>query len=74
MAEPTNHELAKGTAVLEERMKTLQSGLQGTLEHFRTDMVAGFAFLALAGIPAKQTPATATGQRRQVQLLPSRSP
>ncbi len=38
MAEPTNHELSERIAVLEERMKTLQSDLQGTLERFRTDM------------------------------------
>jgi len=44
MTEPTNHELAteivelkKQHAVLEERMKTLQSDLQGTLERFRAD-------------------------------------
>jgi len=86
MAGPTNHGLAKGIAVLEERMKTLQSDLQGTLERFRADtadwktdmaqrdkdnlrwtigfgvaqiavtiavLAAGFAFLALVGIPAK---------------------
>ena len=38
MAEPTNHELSERIAVLEERMKTLQSDLQGTLERFRADM------------------------------------
>ena len=47
MAEPTptNHEratevaeLKRRHAVLEERMKTLQSDLQGTLERFRADM------------------------------------
>ena len=31
-------ELKKQHAVLEERMKTLQSDLQGTLERFRADM------------------------------------
>jgi len=36
--EPTNHELSERIAVLEERMKTPQSDLQGTLERFRTDM------------------------------------
>ncbi len=93
MAEPTNHKLSERIAVLEERMKTLQSDLQGTLERFRADMAdwrtdmadwktdmarrdkdnqrwtvgfgiaqiaitiailgAGFAFLALVGIPTK---------------------
>ncbi len=38
MVEPTSHELSERIAVLEERMKTLQSDLQGTLERFRTDM------------------------------------
>ena len=38
MTEPTNHELSERIAVLEERMKTLQSDLQGTLERFRADM------------------------------------
>ncbi len=38
MAEPANHELSERIAVLEERMKTLQSDLQGTLERFRADM------------------------------------
>jgi len=37
MAEPTNHELSERIAVLEERMKTLQSDLQGTLERFLAD-------------------------------------
>ncbi len=79
-------ELKKQHAVLEERMKTLQSDLQETLERFRADMArrdtdmakrdkdnlrwtvgfgiaqiaitmailgAGFAFLALVGIPAR---------------------
>ncbi len=45
MEESTSHEQAKDLAelkkqhaVLEERMKTLQSDLQGTLERFRADM------------------------------------
>ncbi len=38
MAEPTNHELSERLSVLEEKMKTLQSDLQGTLERFRADM------------------------------------
>ncbi len=37
MGEPTSHELSERIAVLEERMKTLQSDLQGTLERFRAD-------------------------------------
>ena len=37
MSEPTSHELSERIAVLEERMKTLQSDLQGTLERFRAD-------------------------------------
>ncbi len=38
MSEPASHELSERIAVLEERMKTLQSDLQGTLERFRADM------------------------------------
>jgi len=37
MAESTNHGLSERIAVPEERMKTLQSGLHGTLERFRAD-------------------------------------
>ncbi len=45
MEESTSHEQAKDIAelkkqhaVMEERMKTLQADLQGTLERFRADM------------------------------------
>ncbi len=37
MSEPDSHELSERIAILEERMETLQSDLQGTLERFRTD-------------------------------------
>ncbi len=39
-------ELKKQHAVLEERMKTLQSDLQGTLERFRADMARRDADMA----------------------------
>ena len=35
---PDNHELARGLAVLEERMNTMQADLSATLERFRADM------------------------------------